>query len=107
MADRIKVSAIEMQQAITEYKGAHEIMDEAFAEMEQAMEHLHACWDGPAKMIFIAKWAAVYSNIRKSDAVIQKSINGLSNTVRIMNAGEDTVFDLAATLEEGTTPPIF
>ena len=107
MADRIKVSASEMQSAITEYKEAHEVMGEAFSEMETAMEHLHACWDGPAKAIFLAKWAAVYGNIRKSDQVIVKSINGLSATVRQMTQTEREVGNKAAVLPVGETPPIF
>ena len=107
MADRIKVSTGEMRQAVSEYTSAHETMDQAFKHMEAALERLHGCWDGPAKSVFRAKWAAIYRNITRSDAVIEKSIRALNGTIVTMEAGEDAVGATAQSLPIGTTPPMF
>ncbi len=107
MAERIKVSTGEMREAVSEYMGAHDTMDQAFKQMETALEQLHACWDGPAKGVFQAKWASIYRNITRSDAVIEKSIRALNGTISMMDAGEDAVGTMAVQLPIGTTPPMF
>lgn len=107
MADIIKVSASEMQAAVTKYTNARSTMDDAFGAMEQAMNHLDNCWRGPAWAAMMSKWHVINANIRRSDAAIERTINGLNNTINTMVNAENTNTNAAKNLETGTDSTIY
>lgn len=105
--DRILVSPEEMMATIQRYNSARDTMNDAFSSMQAAMDHLDNCWKGPAWAAYMAKWSEIYGNIRRSDAAMEKAINGLTNTVREMEATETSVGSSADALEVGSQAPIF
>ena len=106
-ADRILVSTNEMNATISKYEQAHNEMAQAFQALEQAREHIDRCWDGPAKLAYLARWANTYTNIRRSDNAIESTIASLRNVIQTMDQAEETTGSKAASLDVGTTPPMF
>ncbi len=106
-SDKILVSTAEMQATIGKYEQARATMSQAFSSLDQAKEHIDRCWDGPAKLIYTAKWANISMNIKKSNDAIDATINSLKNIISTMDQGEESVGSTAAALDTGTTPPMF
>jgi WXG100 family type VII secretion target len=106
-ADRILVSTAEMNATIGKYEQAHNEMSQAFTALEQAREHIDRCWDGPAKLAYLARWANTYTNIRRSDNAIESTISSLRNVIQTMDSAEEETASKASSLDVGTTPPMF
>lgn len=103
--DRILVSTQEMTATIQRYNNARSTMDEAFANMEAAMNHLDNCWEGPAKTAYRAKWAVIYGNIKRSDEAMEMAITGLTNTIAEMENADSQANQAASGLEQGKAAP--
>ena len=106
-ADKIKVSTSEMQTCISNYQQARSTLADAFSALDQAKSHIDICWDGPAKTVYMMRWNNINANLRRTDNVIEQSINGLNNIINTMDNAENTIGSTAASLDVGTTPPIF
>ncbi len=106
-SDKIKVSTAEMNQTISKYEAARSTMQEAFTSLDSAKQHIDRCWDGPAKLIYMAKWANISANIHRSNDAIDATVNSLKQVIVNMDEGEEKVGTLATSLDVGTTPPMF
>ena len=106
-ADRIKVSTNEMNQTIGRYESARNTMQQAFTALDSAKQHIDRCCDGPAKAIYMAKWANISINIHRSNDAIDATINSLRNVINTMTETEENVGSKATSLDVGTTPPMF
>jgi uncharacterized protein YukE len=96
-----------MQATISKYEDARATMESAFSALEQAREHIDRCWDGPAKTLYLMKWANINANIRRSNDAIDAAVTSLNNVIATMDSTEEGNTSRAAALETGTTPPIF
>lgn len=105
MADRIIVSTEEMQQTLNAYESARENMQQAFSQLEAAKDALDACWEGPAKLAYIARWISIHTNLVKSNEAIQAAVEGLQGTIQTQDTAEQDVGSKASGLYVGTTPP--
>ncbi len=106
-ADIIKVSTAEMNQTISKYESARSTMQQAFSSLDSAKQHIDRCWDGPAKLIYMAKWANISANIKRSNDAIDATINSLKNVINQMTQAEEDVGSKVSSLNTGTTPPMF
>ena len=106
-SDKIKVSTAEMNQTIGRYEAARATMQQAFTSLDSAKQHIDRCWDGPAKTIYMVKWANISMNIHRSNDAIDATINSLKQVITNMDEGEEKVASIATSLNTGTTPPMF
>lgn len=107
MADRIVVSANEMQQTISKYNDAQNGMQEAQKSMKAALDNLNSCWKGPAWAAMMAKWAQIEANIIKSQLAVNRSIVALQNTIAHYDQGEDTNKSTGSGLDVGSQTTVY
>jgi len=105
--DRILVSVPEMEGAIQEYETARNTLQDAFAKLESAKDHLDNCYKGPAYLALCAKWTSIYMKVKTAENAIEESVDGLRQTISQMTDTESTVNTAAGALQTGRDVPSF
>lgn len=107
MADRILVSTSEMEATIQKYENARNELQDAYSKLDAAKGHLDNCYKGPAYMALCVKWADIYMNVRTADNAIDASVNGLRQTISMMDETESSNATGYANLETGKSAPTY
>lgn len=105
--DRILVSTSEMEATIQKYEDARSTIEDSFAKLESAKDHLDNCYKGPAWAALTAKWATIYLNLKTANRAIDAAVNGLRNTISIMEETESTNASTNSSLDVGTAPTVY
>ena len=105
MADRIIVSTEEMRQTVSKYEAARDVMNQAFNNLNAAHDALDACWEGPAKLAYTARWMSILANLVKANQAIEQALTGLNETIAVQEQTEGDVNSKNSNLDVGTTPP--
>lgn len=105
--DRILVSVSEMEATIRKYEDARSTLEDSFAKLESAKDHLDNCYKGPAWAALTAKWASIYINLKTANKAIDGAVNGLRNTISTMEETESTNSSTNAALETGSAPTVY
>ena len=107
MADRILVSTPEMEATIQKYESARQELQDAYSKLDAAKQHLDNCYKGPAYVALSAKWVDIYVNVRTADNAIDASVNGLRQTISMMENKESGISSGYASLESGKNAPTY
>ena len=65
------------------------------------------CYKGPAYVALSAKWVDIYMNVRTADNAIDASVNGLRQTISMMENKESGISSGYANLETGKNAPTY
>ena len=106
-SDKILVSTEEMQATIGKYEQARATMQQAFAALDEAKEHIDRCWAGPAKLIYTERWLNISTNIKRSNDAIDATVNALKNSINTYETADSDVASAGGAINPGTTPPMF
>ncbi len=105
--DRILVSTSEMEATIQKYEDARSTIEDSFAKLESAKDHLDNCYKGPAWAALTAKWASIYLNLKTANRAIDAAVNGLRNTINTMEEKETANSSTNAALDVGNAPTVY
>lgn len=81
MAELIKVTTSELQEAITKFDRCKEQLAAAYGKMATEVAILSPSWNGAASEAFDAQFAELVSNLRTSDETVAQAITGLRAAV--------------------------
>lgn len=107
MADKIKVSAEAMRATVGKYQDSRSSMEDARKKLDSALQSLNGCWKGPAWVTMMAKWTEINLNITNSELAIERSIEGLNNTIQLYDTAEEQNTSKAKSQEVGTANTVF
>lgn len=107
MADRILVSTAEMNLTITKFEQARTTLQDAFASLDKAKEHLDRCYKGAAYLVLAMKYADICNNARTAERAIDKSVTGLRNTINQMDTAEGGASSTATSTNTGKSAPTY
>lgn len=105
--DRILVKSAEMEAAIQKYENARSTIEDSFAKLEAAKDHLDNCYKGPAWAALTARWVNIYLNLKSTNRAIDESVDGLRNTINTMQQTEDINITHNDTLDSGSAPTVY
>lgn len=103
--DRILVSIEEMNATIRKYESARSTLQQAYANLDKAKQHLDNCYKGAAYLVLVAKLTTIFLNVKSADRAIDRAVNGLKNTIATMEEAEGSVKSDVSSREIGTSAP--
>lgn len=101
MPEKILVSTEEINAGINQYTSAKDTKLNAIAAMQNAVKTLDATWDGPASMVFIASFNALYNNLMNSEVIMDDAITELQKVVELAEGTNTDVSDVMGQLDPG------
>lgn len=105
--DRILVKPAEMEATIQKYENARSTIEDSFAKLEAAKDHLDNCYKGPAWAALTARWVNIYLNLKSTNRAIDESVDGLRNTINTMEQTEGGNITHNDGLDIGSAPTVY
>lgn len=105
MADRIIVSSEEIQQCISKYRSALDVVKDAYSLYTKSLEALRSDWTGKAFAIMAAKAALMYLNISKSFNNIEDAMSELNAIAELAQDTENAIKGTISKQDVGNTSP--
>lgn len=104
MADRIRVSTAELQEAVNKYRTVQHLMQDAYGNMSNAVREVDVSWNGAASEAYKYQFDQLYRNIQQTEAKVQDAIDELLRTAEIYDTQEEEIRQTFADLDIGTSP---
>lgn len=104
MAERILVSTEEMRQTAARYQSAQGDLQNAFSDLDRALNILESCWKGPAYLAMRTQWNVAYKNIKRADEKMQDAVDELNTVAQLFDQNESQLQSTFGSLDTGTSP---
>lgn len=103
-ADVLKVDPQQLVSTASKFKSEMQNMQVAHLKMSEAIRSLDGTWDGGASEQFKSNFDAMYNNLKLTDEKMTDAVEELLKANELFEQYEQQNQQLAASLDEGTSP---
>ena len=104
MADVLKVTPEELQNAANQFKSQQAALQTAYLTMSDAVRSLDTTWNGEASEQFKSQFDAMYKNLSQTEEKMTDAIDELLKAHDIYEEAENAIKSQVGSLDEGTSP---